>query len=123
VDRQAAEAAVGELYEVAGLERPLMVFPVAESVEGGLVLIAPDALHKADVGGGEPYGVAVPDFRADAKVLNEPRNLLFVDYLRLCFRWGGFPGWESDTDHAPRELEVWRGPSGVLEAYSQGQLH
>ena len=49
-------------------------------------------LHKADTSGGDPYQVAVPDLRADGELLNERHRLFFVDYLRLCFSFGGFPG-------------------------------
>jgi len=81
--------------------------------EAGAICIAPDALHKADHSGGEPYEIAVPDLRADGEVRNEPHDLFFVDYLRLCFRWGGFPGWEAAGSAAPRELEELR--AGLLE--------
>ncbi len=56
--------------------------------------LAPDALHKADISGGPPYSVEVPFAGADPLVANEPHRLPFVDYLRLCFAWGGFPGLE-----------------------------
>jgi hypothetical protein len=62
------------------------------------ITIAPDDLHKANTSGGAPYEMAVPDLRADAAVLNERHDLFFVDYLRLCFRFGGFPGYEGQAD-------------------------
>ena len=67
------------------------------------ITIAPDDLHKANVSGGDSYAVAVPDPRADGELLNERHSLFFVDYLRLCFRFGGFPGYEGKTD-LPTEL-------------------
>ena len=30
--------------------------------------------------------------------MNEAHELPFVDYLRLCFRWAGFPRLEGDAD-------------------------
>ena len=45
----------------------------------------------------------VPDLRADGELLNERHGLFFVDYLRLCFRFGGFPGYEGKTD-VPADL-------------------
>jgi len=45
-------------------------------------------------------------------VLNERHDLLFVDYLRLCFRFGGFPGYEGQTDVPP---EIDRLRDGLLE--------
>jgi len=67
------------------------------------ITIAPDDLHKADTSGGDPYEMAIPDPRADGELLNERHGLFFVDYLRLCFRFGGFPGYEGQTS-VPAEL-------------------
>ncbi|MEO7714713.1 MAG: hypothetical protein ABIY70_00805 [Capsulimonas sp.] len=53
---------------------------------------APDFYHKANVSGGAPYGIALPCLTADATAENEPHRTTFVDYLRICFQWGGFPG-------------------------------
>jgi hypothetical protein len=63
--------------------------------------LAPDALHKANTSGGPPYGILVPFAGADPIFAEEPHELPFVDYLRLCFRFGGFPGlkWSAERDH------------------------
>jgi hypothetical protein len=55
---------------------------------------APDYLHKANVSGGLPYGVEVPNRSADGLVLGEFHQTTFVNYLRIAFRWAGFPGWD-----------------------------
>jgi len=62
--------------------------------------LAPDALHKANISGGAPYGVELPFVGADPWFINEQHNLPFVDYLRLAFRWGGFPGLEKHAELA-----------------------
>lgn len=64
--------------------------------------LAPDALHKANGGGagGAAYAIELPFLGADPIFANEPHNLPFVDYLRLAFRWGGFPGLEAHRDLA-----------------------
>ena len=49
--------------------------------------------------------MAVPDLRADGELLNERHELFFVDYLRLCFRFGGFPGYEGQAN-VPSELST-----------------
>ena len=67
------------------------------------ITIAPDDLHKADTSGGDPYEMAIPDPRADGELLNERHNLFFVDYLRLCFSFGGFPGYDG-VDRVPDEI-------------------
>jgi hypothetical protein len=101
---------------------PLVVYGVddalqeAESLdddEGGEITIAPDDLHKENVSGGDPYTLAVPDGRADAIVLNERHGLPFVDYLRLCCRLGGFPGYDGVDRGVPEELDRLR--AGLLE--------
>ena len=60
--------------------------------------LAPDALHKANFSGGESYGLELPFFGADPVFAHEPHQLPFVDYLRLGFRWAGFPGLEKHGD-------------------------
>jgi hypothetical protein len=67
------------------------------------ITIAPDDLHKANTSGGAPYEMAIPDLRADAELLNERHQLFFVDYLRLCFRFGGFPGYDGAAK-VPEEI-------------------
>jgi hypothetical protein len=60
--------------------------------------LAPDDLHKDNISGGSPYGVALPDAAADFVLQDERHGLLFVPYLRLAIlRWGGFPGLESQA--------------------------
>jgi uncharacterized protein DUF6745 len=98
---------------------PLVVASVAELEsevgswdDDDLLMLAPDDLHKANTSGGDPYAIGVPDENADAVLLHERHHLLFVDYLRLCFRLGGFPGYEG-VDDVPAEIETLR--AGLLE--------
>jgi hypothetical protein len=63
------------------------------------VSFAPDYLHKADISGGMPYGVRVPDRAIDTLVLWEPHQTTFVNYLRTAFRWAGLPGWDPASGH------------------------
>jgi hypothetical protein len=76
------------------------------------VTIAPDDLHKANTSGGDAYTMAIPDPRADGELLNERHDLFFVDYLRLCFEYGGFPGYEGRSS-APAELQTLK--DGLIE--------
>lgn len=41
----------------------------------------------------------------DAPLLLEKHHTTFINYLRLCIRWGGFPGLEVDNRLSPGELE------------------
>lgn len=73
-----------------------------------LIDFAPDALHKANISGGAPYSIQVPQVVADGRVEDEPHDVTFVEYLRIAILgWGGFPGWEQ-TGTAPPELEQLR---------------
>ena len=65
--------------------------------------IAPDDIHKANLSGGMPYEMLADRLRADAIVVNERHGLPFVAYLRLCFEWGGFPGFEL-IENRPQEF-------------------
>jgi hypothetical protein len=73
-----------------------------ESEDGLGLWIAPDDLHKANVSGGEPYTITIPNECADAPFEYEWHETTFVNYLRKTFEWGGFPGWERDKK-APLE--------------------
>jgi len=50
---------------------------------------------------GAQYVVTLPNAALDAVVENEPHGLNFVDYLRLAFEWGGFPGYADMPGKAP----------------------
>ncbi len=65
--------------------------------------LAPDHLHKANISGGSPYCIEVPFLGADPLLSDERHGLLFLDYLRLAFRWAGFPG--LDRHWARRDVQ------------------
>jgi hypothetical protein len=92
--------------------------------------LAPDVLHKADISGGAPYAIRLPDGRADAPLrivsvlvpdarlpgglgvdVPEPTATL-VGYLRRSFRWAGFPGFEALPGRADDMLATLR--AGLL---------
>ncbi len=98
---------------VYGVEDALAECESMDDDERSAVTIAPDDLHKENVSGGDPYTMAVPDPQADGKLLDERHDLLFVDYLRLCFRYGGFPGYEGIDRGVPVELDQLR--AGLVE--------
>lgn len=50
------------------------------------------------------YTVTLPDAAADAALKGEPHDTTFVGYLRLAFRWGGFPGWAQSPSAPQKEL-------------------
>jgi hypothetical protein len=46
---------------------------------------------KHDISGCIWSDIAVPNPRADARLLTERHRATFVNYLRICFRYAGFP--------------------------------
>jgi hypothetical protein len=100
---------------------PLIVFPIEsikadyhkwryQTEEGDIVAglfgvpISPDYYHKANISGGEPYRIRVPNYMINGILENERNNTTFVNYLRICFRYGGFPGFRWDKKAIPKEI-------------------
>ncbi len=52
----------------------------------------------------EGYNMVLPGEAADAMLNGEPHQTHFVEYLRIAFRWGGFPGWENEKKRPEKEL-------------------
>lgn len=100
-----------------GLSDPLWIYPpeaTLEDNEESECILAPDRYHKHGYSGGAPYAIGMPSPTADALVLYEPNEVQFVDYLRLCFRYGGFPGLQDDETRIPaREMAILT--EGLLE--------
>lgn len=67
--------------------------------------ISPDNLHKYRYSGSGPYHIVLPCNAIDAFIINEPHHTTFVNYLRICLQWGGFPGLEADNRLTHDELE------------------
>ena len=61
--------------------------------------ISPDEFIKAEIGTGSSYEILVPNLAADAPLKNEWHDTTFLNYLRISFRWGGFPGFERYPEH------------------------
>jgi len=70
------------------------------------VPMAPDEYHKDNVSGGAPYEISLPNRAIDAELENEWHETTFVEYLRVCFKWGGFPGFERVKTALPAELQA-----------------
>jgi hypothetical protein len=52
-----------------------------------------------------PCIIDLPHLGADAALLLDGKETTtFVGYLRRCFRWGGFPGWERTADYPEQDL-------------------
>jgi hypothetical protein len=50
------------------------------------------------------YVASLPNADLDAILENEPHKLHFVEYLRLAFEWGGFPGYADLPRKAPKMI-------------------
>lgn len=68
--------------------------------------LAPDRLHKADISGGAPYGMAVPNSAIDSLLIGEHHQTTLVNYLRICFKMAGMGGLDllADDLEVPSEL-------------------
>jgi hypothetical protein len=104
---------------------PLVMYPAEELLQqasdmegaedgdshGLQLVISPDDLHKANVSG-DAYYIKLPDARADFRFDDWHKNT-FVNYLRVTFQWGGFPGWERSKN--PPRKEIAELSEGLLE--------
>lgn len=72
--------------------------------EDPLLILAPDCYHKYGYSGAGSYNIALPCKMLDTALLDEPHHTTFVNYLRVCLRWGGFPGLEQESRLSPEEL-------------------
>jgi hypothetical protein len=73
-----------------------------DDADSHTVIIAPDSTHKTNHSGGSPYAIDIPNSAADAPLDGDENYGTFVEYLRTCFRWGGFPGLRA-SKNPPRE--------------------
>lgn len=72
---------------------------------------APDPLHKANISGGAPYAIEVPNPAVDGLVLWEVHQTTFVNYLRTLIGMGGMGGFSSLVNGG---LDPYR-PEGMRE--------
>lgn len=56
--------------------------------------------------GGGSNTVSLPNTAADALREGEWHDTTFVNYLRICFRWGGLPGLECQARHQQKDLAI-----------------
>ena len=55
--------------------------------------LSADSLHKDDISGGSPYSLKIEKTPTiDNDFVEEPHGTTFIDYLRICFDYCGFPG-------------------------------
>jgi hypothetical protein len=76
-----------------------------EDDEPSSLCLAPDEYHKADISGGPPYSIRLPNRGADALVEYEWHGLHFVAYLREVFACGGFPGLAREPGGLPEHIQ------------------
>ncbi len=70
------------------------------------IWLGPDAIQKANLSGGGPTMMMVPNPGMDGPLISEGWDgVLFMNYLRQCFQWGGFPGFKENPDYPKDELE------------------
>jgi hypothetical protein len=95
---------IGPLEELLGMDE-LLGGEDAEQRDPGhklQLMISPDDLHKANISG-DAYYITLPDARADFQ-FDDWHRTTFVNYLRITFQWGGFPGWERSPNPPHKEI-------------------
>jgi hypothetical protein len=83
--------------------------------------LAPDDFTKANISGGGPYCIEVPFSGADPLFADERHKLPFLDYLRLAFRWAGFPGLDRHAERRDVQDFVARFGEGLLPFRSRAR--
>jgi hypothetical protein len=78
--------------------------PDAEETARYSLCLAPDALHKANVSGGDGPHIDFGQAGMDAPLRGDDwAGVPFITYLRTVFAWGGFPGLRHAA-RPPRDL-------------------
>jgi hypothetical protein len=88
------------------IDVPLRHIVGEDAADGIECVIGLDDEGKAGESDPDFYFVRLPDLHADVRLRGERHKTNFVDYLRLAFRWGGFPGWEQYDERPEQELEA-----------------
>lgn len=61
--------------------------------EHAFLELSADCFHKDNISGGPSYALEITKLPAiDGHFMNEPHNTTFIDYLRTCVEYCGFPG-------------------------------
>jgi hypothetical protein len=74
--------------------------------------ISPNDQGKAGEYDEPQYAIVLPDASVDCQVKEERHETTFVNMLRICFKWGGFPGFQ--LEHAE--------PPAICQELAQGML-
>jgi len=90
-----------EWSETSPEEREPMAWEICADAQGKADILV-------DVQVEDCYTVQLPNAAADAVLEGEAHKIAFVEYLRLSFQWGGFPGWEKYENRPEKELAFLR---------------
>jgi hypothetical protein len=70
------------------------------------IWLGPDAIQKANMSGGGPTMIMIPNPAMDGPLISEQWDgELFINYLRQCFHWGAFPGFRESSECPMDEIE------------------
>lgn len=81
--------------------------------------LIPDWFHKANVSG-STYYFDLPRKAMDTELRCEPHETTFVNYLRISFQWGGFPGFHLHSDD---KFEDWHKKWHLQKEYKIKLFH
>jgi hypothetical protein len=79
------------------------IVPPSYLVDGTFSMsLGPDATHSAGFSGGT-HEIGLPDACANPVIhgVEHRPGIRLIEYLRVCFQWGGFPGFEFEATVPP----------------------
>ena len=98
---------IGSVEELESVTSEEYFFDGCDIVGADLIL-APGIYLKGDVADGDSFAMRIPNRCLDGKLEELHYGLSFLEYLRLCFRCGGFPGYSLDLKHRFSQPEIQR---------------
>lgn len=101
-----------QVFSATDLRWSIDEYKNGDKVDSFQLYLCPDFLHKQDISGGLPYSIELPpktpEAIIDPVVQGERHSLTFINYLRYCFKWAGFPGLDV-CEQKDEEINInWR---------------
>lgn len=92
--------ALPDVLEIINNEEWLEEFEeIFKEEEVSFLHLSSDVYHKDNISGGLPYSLQLTEKQTiDSKWLFEANETTFINYLRICFEYGGFSGMAERTN-------------------------
>jgi hypothetical protein len=91
-------------------------FPEEYTEELFSLPLSPDSYHKANISGGPPYSVYLTPNSFDCVLNNfHAANLYFLEYIKLAFTYGGFPGLHYASPETKNKIPLVEIKKNIIE--------